>query len=62
MNAVDWTTDMLIQWTIKPTKTVMECEFEFPKLDMMGKSGNPDKGKTHFFSFSHLLFMGKLGS
>jgi hypothetical protein len=65
---------MLIQWKMKPTKTVMECEFEPPKLDTMGvlltKCGanrvNPTKGSKHIFSslsdLSSLLKLGSWGS
>ena len=62
---------MLIQWKMKPAKTVMECEFEPPKLDTMGglltKCGanrvNPTKGSKHIFSsLSDLLKLGSWGS
>ena len=62
---------MLIQWKMKPTKTVMECESEPPKLDTMGvlltKCGanrvNPTKGSKHIFSsLSDLLKLGSWGS
>ena len=58
---------MLIQWKMKPTKTVMECKFQPPKLDTMdltnklwGKSGKPNKRPTHFSNLADLPFPVKL--